>query len=120
MSNVHCFDGRIAAAPVLTGAGERAVCKFTAIRNEYAGKDQNEEAMERTVAIQFTAFRARAEAIARNFMKGDQIILTARIENNNWTDKDQVEHYGFNFVVTDFGFGAPGEEKRKQLEAQKQ
>lgn len=119
MSNSFHFAGRIASAPVLTGNAEKAVCKFTAIRNEYAGKDEKDEAKERTVAIQFVAFRGKAEAIAKNMMKGDQIIVTGRVENNNWKDKDNQEHYGFNFIVEDFDFGAPGEEKRKQLEARK-
>lgn len=115
MSNAFHFDGRVAAAPALTGNGEKAVCKFTLIRNEYAGKDEDDKNKERTVSIQFTAFRSRAEAIAKNFMKGDQMIVDARIENNNWKDKEDQDHYGFSFIIEDFSFGAPGEEKRKQL-----
>lgn len=114
MSLLH-FTGRLAKAPVQTGSGERAYCKFTLIRNDYAGKDDAGEKLEKTISIQFTAFRAKAEAITKHCHKGDQLIVTARIENNNWTDAEGEEHYGYSFIVDDFDFGAPGEEKRALL-----
>lgn len=107
---------RHASAPVQTGSGDRAVVKFTLIRNDYAGKDEEGSSREKKTSIQFTAFRGKGEAIAMNCMKGDQLIVTARIENNNWTDKEEVEHYGYNFVVEEFDFGAPGPDRRAILE----
>lgn len=116
MSNSLHFTGRIAKAPVLTGNGDRAVCKFTLIRNEYAGKDQAGERKEdKVISIQFTAFRGKAEAIAKHAFKGDQLIVSARIENNNWTDGEDQKHYDYGFIIDDFEFGAPGEEKRAFL-----
>jgi len=109
------FVGNLAKAPQLTGAGEKAVTKFTLISNEYAGKNEAGEPMERSVSIQFTAFRGKAEAISKHAMKGDQIVVTYRIENNNYTSKDGEDVYGYNFVVSDFTFGAPGKEKREQF-----
>lgn len=118
MNHFH-FSGRHAKAVTLTGHGDKAVAKFTLIRNQYAGKDEESgESLERTVAVQFTAFRKKAEAIAKNFFKGDQMVVVARVENNNY-EKDGVEHFGFNFVVDDFDFGAPGEEKRAELAARR-
>lgn len=116
MPNAFHFDGRIAKAPTLTRPGNSSVCKFTLIRNEYAGTDESGAARpERTVSIQFTAFGKKAEAIAQHAMEGDQLIVSARIDNNNYKDKDQNEVYGFNFVLEDFDFGAPGPKKREQL-----
>ncbi|CAE6850767.1 Single-stranded DNA-binding protein [Paraburkholderia aspalathi] len=110
------FTGRVAAAPILTNHGETKVTKFTLIRNEYAGRDEGSgESKERQVSIQFTAFGSRGEAIAKNVLKGDQLIVEARLSNNDFTDGEGVERYGFNFVVADFEFGAPGEAKREQL-----
>lgn len=111
----NMFTGNLASAPVLTGSGERAVCKFTLISNEYAGKDEGGAAKERAVSIQFTAFRGKAEAIAKNALKGDQLIVTHRIENNNY-QKAGEDVYGYNFVVDDFAFGAPGKAKREQFD----
>ncbi len=118
MSNchIHNFPGRIAKAPVLThGADNVAVCKFTLMRNDYAGKDDAGKAKEKVLSIQCTAFRSQAEAIAKHCHKGDQLIVDLRIENNNWKDKEGVDHYDYNFIVDDFEFGAPGEEKRALL-----
>jgi single-strand DNA-binding protein len=116
--NYFHFDGRLAKAPPLSGSGDRAICKFTLIQNAYAGKDDaTGEKREKVVAISFTAFRGKAEAIAKHCHKGDQLIVTARIDNNNWTDDDGGEHYDYNFVVDEFSFGAPGEEKRALLES---
>jgi len=111
----NVFTGNLAGASVMTGSGDRAVCRFTLIANEYAGKDKDlGTAKERAVSIQFTAFRAKAETICKNAMKGDQLIVTHRIENNSY-EKGGEMIYGFNFIVEDFVFGAPGKEKREQF-----
>lgn len=117
--NVNIFVGRVAKAVTLTGNGDKAVAKFTLMDNEYAGKDGGGETKERVVAIPFTAFSRRAEAIAKNVHVGDQLIVQYRVANNNYTDKDQKEHYGFEFIVEDFKFGAPGAAKRELLEDQR-
>lgn len=111
----NIFTGRLAKAPTLTGSDNRAVCRFTLMENEYAGKDKETgDARERTVALPLTAFGSRAQAVAKNALKGDQLIVEYRVENNQY-DKDGETVYGFNFVVEDFSFGAPGKEKREQL-----
>jgi single-strand DNA-binding protein len=110
------FTGNVAKTPVLSGSSEHAVCKFTLISNEYAGKDEDGKAKERQVSIFFTAFRGKAETIAKHVRKGDQLIVTYRIENNHY-QKDGEDVYGYNFLVEDFAFGAPGKEKREQMAA---
>ena len=115
MNALH-FDGRLTAAPILTAHGTVKVTKFTLIRNDYAGKDEDSgERKETPVSIQFTAFGVRGEAIARNAMKGDQLIVTAHLANNDYTDSNDIERYGYNFIIDDFTFGAPGEAKRARL-----
>jgi single-strand DNA-binding protein len=104
------FNGHLASDPVLNGKGDHARCKVLLIANEYAGKDKE----ARKVAILFTAFRGKAEAIGAHMKKGDQLIVRARIENNNYTH-DGVDRYDYNFIIEDFDFGAPGAETRKAL-----
>lgn len=111
----NLFVGNLAKAPTLSGSGDRAVCRFTLIENEYAGRDAEGNAKQRTTSLEFVAFRGKAEAIAKSAMKGDQIIITYRIENNNYTPQGSNEtRYGFNFIAEEFKFGAPGPEKRAQ------
>ncbi|MCK9468059.1 MAG: single-stranded DNA-binding protein [Porticoccaceae bacterium] len=111
----NVFVGNLAKAVVLNGSGDRAVARFTLITNEYAGRDKETgEVRERLVSIQFTAFRAKAEAIAKNALKGDQLIVDYRIENNTY-QKDGEDVYGYNFILEDFKFGAPGKDKREQM-----
>ncbi|QBC45872.1 single-stranded DNA-binding protein [Iodobacter fluviatilis] len=114
----NMFIGRLAATPVISGSGDRAVCKFTLIQNVYAGKDDSGAAREKTVSLQFTAFRGRGEAIAKNCMKGDQLIVNYTIDNNNYKNGSGEDVFGYNFNVQEFEFGAAGAEKRKQLNQQ--
>ncbi len=121
MNFLNTFVGRVAATVSVSGAGDRAVAKIVLIRNEYAGKDKTSgEIKERTVSIQFTAFRSTAEMLAKHIRKGDQLIVTYRIENNIWTDNEGVERFGYNFIIDGFEFGAPGQAKREELNATRQ
>lgn len=114
----NVFVGDLARAVSVTGAGDRAVARFTLIANEYAGKDKETgEIRERSITIQFTAFRSKAESIAKNALKGDQLIIDYRVENNDY-EKDGETVYGNNFIVDDFAFGAPGRAKRDQFSRQ--
>jgi single-strand DNA-binding protein len=114
--NLFAYDGRLAKAPDLTRPNGATVCRFTLIRNEYRGVDADTGSKrdERKVAIPFAAFDAQAEAIAKHAMQGDQLIVRARVENNVY-EKDGADVHGYNFVVQEFDFGAPGPQKRDQL-----
>lgn len=109
------FTGRAVAAPELNNYGDTKVARFRLIRNEYAGKDEAGQRREREVSINFSAFGSMGEALAKNVMQGDQLIIEATVRNNNFTDAEQVERYGFNFEVLGFEYGAPGPAKRKKL-----
>lgn len=114
----NLFIGRAAEAPTLQGSGDKAICRFTLIANEYAGKDEGGVAREKVVIIPFTAFNTTAENIAKHVMKGDELKVTYRIENNNYIDSKQNDVYSFNFIIEGFDFGQPGTLKREKLEAQ--
>lgn len=113
--NVIIFSGRLAAAPDVHEHGETTVARFRLIRNEYAGKDSDGSAKERTVSAQFSAFNRKAEAIAKNAMVGDQLIVHASIRNNNFKDSEGRDRYEYSFEVEHFEFGAPGQAKREKL-----
>ena len=112
------FAGRLAAPPVVTNHGEnKTVCKFTLISNEYAGKDEDTgESTTKAVRVQFTAFNAKAVAISQNCLEGDQLIVAARLENNDYTPEGQDKvSYNMAYILTSFDFGAPGPKKRAEL-----
>lgn len=102
------FSGRLAATPVLTGTDAKSRVKFVLIRNQSVGKGKDGE----TVAIPFVAFDKQAKTIAQHCMKGDQLFVLAKIENNAWTDSDGQKHFDYNFLLKEFEFGAPGEATR--------
>lgn len=108
--NKGFFTGRVAREPIKRGSEDSPVCFFTLIRNEYAGQNR----AERKVALSFTAFGGKAEALAKNLLEGDQLNVEYRVANNDREGDAGVE-YGFSFVVEEFEFGAPGPKKREKL-----
>lgn len=113
--NILNFVGRCAAAPESKQANGTTVVKFRLVRNEFAGKNDDQTNRERVVTIPFTAFGKKAEAIGTHVRKGDQLVITASVENNRFTDGAGIERFDYNFIVQEFEFGAPGDEKRREL-----
>jgi single-strand DNA-binding protein len=112
----NVFIGRVASAPEFSRHGDTQVTSFVLIDNVYAGKDDHDQAKSRPLSIRFTAFGAKAEGIRDHVAQGDQLIVFYNLRNNNFTDKDGVERYGYEFIVDSFRFGAPGATKRAMLE----
>jgi len=108
--------GNLAKNPELIAKGDISYTRFCLIGNDYAGKDEDGSAREIVTSLWFVAFGGLGEAIANNGLKGDQLILDARIRANNWTDQQGEKQYDYSFVVEGFRFGAPGKAKRDELE----
>lgn len=106
--------GHIATDLELEGEGEKIRVQIPLIGNDYAGKGEGGEAVERTTQIYFTAFGAKARAIVDNCRKGDQLIAQGRVQANNYS-RDGKTIYAYNFVLEDFRFGAPGRVKREEM-----
>ncbi len=111
------FVGKLVRNPVLTVNNECDVCKFTLISNEFIEKDKESgEIRERVVCVQFTAFKDKAKVIAKHTLKGDQLHIGYRIENNHYIDKTTGEDvYGYNFIVKEFEFGSHGKLTRDKF-----
>lgn len=114
MSNTFHFAGRLAEAPTLRGTAK--VCRFRLLRNEFAGFDEANNRKERIVSIDFTAFGGLGETIARTVGKGDQLVIEARIINNNYTDDAGRQVYGHSFIVFGFDYGAKSKSNREALQ----
>src|ERR1700738_3827490 len=109
--------GQLARTPELGAKGSTAFTKFCLVGNDYAGRDEEGAAREVVTSLWFVAFGALGEAVAKNALKGDQLIVEARVRANNWTDKQGEKQYDHDFILEGFRFGAPGPAKREEFEA---
>jgi single-strand DNA-binding protein len=109
--------GNLAKNPELAVKGDTTYTRLCLVGNDYAGKDPEGNAREAATSLWFVAFESLGEVIAKNALKGDQLILQAQIRANNWTDKEGEKQYDYSFVVQNFRFGAPGKAKREELAA---
>jgi single-stranded DNA-binding protein len=82
--------------------------RFCLIGNDYAGKDEEGKPRELITSIWFVAFGPMGEAIAAHALKGDQLIVQARVRSNNRQDADGSTEYDHAFIVEGFRFGARG------------
>ncbi len=55
-----------------------------------------------------TAWRQTAEFIAQYFHKGDGILLSGSVQNNDYTDQNGYKHYGVQVQVEDAYFPVGG------------
>ncbi len=115
---MNCFTafavGNLAADPEQGTKDDRSYTKFRLIGNDYAGRDEEGRPREAITGIWFIAFGATGEAIARHCHVGDQLIVTARIRQNNWTDKHGEKRFDHSYQVEGFQFGRPGRVHRGQ------
>lgn len=109
--------GNLARNPELTVKGDVTYSRFCLVGNDYAGKDEEGGAREVATSLWFVAFGPLGETIARTARKGDQLIVSAYVRADQWTDKQGEKRYDYSFVVQGFRFGAPGRTKREELHA---
>ena len=50
------------------------------------------------------AWNKTGEFIGKYFKKGQQILITGRIENRNWTDQQGVKHYATDIIAEEVDF----------------
>ena len=60
-----------------------------------------------------TTFGKQAEFVEKYLKKGTKILLAGELQNNNYTDKDGVQHYSVSIIVNEIEFA---ESKRMQSE----
>ena len=112
--------GNLARDPELVAKNDTVYTRFCLVGNDYAGRDEEGSAREIVTSLWFVAFGALGEAVAKNTRKGDQLLVSARIRSNNWTDKQGEKQYDHSFVVMGFRFGAPGRAKREEFDARRE
>lgn len=106
--------GNVAADLELQTKGDTSYVRVPLIANDYAGKDAKGKAREVKTQIFFVAFGSTAEAITQHVRKGDQLIVQASVESNNYERKGETV-YDHSYIIDSFKFGAPGALKREEL-----
>ena len=57
------------------------------------------------------AFGGTADFISKYFSKGDMILAEGNIQNNDYIDKEGVEHHSFSFIIDTVEFCGKSVEK---------
>ena len=105
MANFNCnkviLGGRLTNSPELktTESGVSvAVFSMAVNRKPKAGKEQE------TDFFNVTAWRQTAEFVSRYFSKGSSICVIGTIQNNTWTDQQNVKHYRTDIIADEVMF----------------
>ncbi|MGN0594795.1 MAG: single-stranded DNA-binding protein [Hominimerdicola sp.] len=96
--------GRLTADPDFqTSQSGKAYCRFSVA----VSRPKQQDGSQQTDFISCTAWGKTAENIKKFFVKGKPIIVFGSLHNNNYTDKNGVQHYGFEVWVDGFDFVLP-------------
>lgn len=94
---------RVAADPELRYAASGvAVCKIRAVASHRKKNDDDTWVDSNTLWTSLTIFKDAAEHAAESFEKGDLVVVTGRIELQEW-EKDGVKNRAANVLVDSIG-----------------
>lgn len=94
--------GRLVADPEFSQTqGGKSVCKFRISVDRAYSKDGQEKQSD---FFQLVSFGKTAELVSKYFVKGKPILIEGRIQNNNYTDKDGVQHYQDQIIADNVSF----------------
>lgn len=85
--NLCVFCGNLVRDPELRHAPSGTeVCNFTIAVNEIRGKDADRK--EETLFMRCVAFKSTATVITSHCKKGDQVLVTGRLQERSWEDRE--------------------------------
>lgn len=95
--------GRLTRDPVLKKQNGKMSCYITiAVKRQY----KNSNGIYETDFISCTVWNVIAERVNEYCRKGDIISVKARVQNNNYTDKDENKVYSYEFIADQVSFMA--------------
>jgi single-strand DNA-binding protein len=77
-----------------------SVCSFNVAVNRFS-KDTNEKKADFFPVV---AWREKAEFVSRNFSKGQAIAVVGRLENREWTDKQNNKRISTEIIADEISF----------------
>lgn len=100
MFNQVIAYGRLVANPELRQTQNSILCSFTIAIDRPKSKDGNQA----TDFIKCTCWNKTADMVSKYFSKGKPIMITGRLQNNDYTDKNGIKHYSYVVLVSNVGF----------------
>lgn len=109
MMNKIILLGRLTSAPeIKTTSNEKLVGKFTlAVPRKYI-KDGEERKVD---FINIVAFGKTAEFVSKFFQKGQQVLVTGRLEINQYDDENGERKYSTQVIAEELDFADSKKEK---------
>lgn len=109
MMNKIILLGRLTSAPeIKTTSNEKLVGKFTlAVPRKYI-KDDEERKVD---FINIVAFGKTAEFVSKFFQKGQQVLVTGRLEINQYDDENGERKYSTQVIAEELDFADSKKEK---------
>lgn len=98
LNSVHIQGNLTEQAIVKTSASGVQYCNVTIACNQGYGEKQ------KTDFIRCVAYGTIAQFIERNFEKGSQILVEGSLHNNNFTDKNGINHYSYAVTINSVNF----------------
>lgn len=89
-----------------------SVCSFNVAVNRYS-KDGESKADFFAV----TAWRERAEFVTRNFRKGQGVAIVGKLENREWTDKQNNKRISTEIVAEEISFAGSKDSASQRVES---
>ena len=72
---------------------------------------KNDKGVYDTDWFNTVAFGGTADFISKYFSKGDMILAEGNIQNNDYIDKEGVNHHSFSFIINTVEFCGKNDEK---------
>lgn len=112
MLNQIIVAGRLTRDPELrvTGSGVSVTSFTVAVDRDYKNNGGERE----TDFFDVTSWRNTAEFVSKNFTKGKMAIVSGRLQNRSWTDKDGNKRKSAEIVADRVYFGDSKRDEEKQ------
>lgn len=113
MFNQVIAYGRLTANPECRQTTNgNAVCSFTIAVDRPKTKDGNQTAD----FIKCNCWNKTADMVSKYFSKGKPIMVTGRLQNNDYTDQNGIKHYSYVVLVNNVGFSINDNSQNQSVE----
>lgn len=113
MFNQVIAYGRLVANPELRQTQNSVICSFTIAVDRPKSKDGNQTAD----FIKCTCWNKIADMVSKYFNKSKPIMVTGRLQNNDYIDKNGTKHYSYVVLVSNVSFSINDNSQNRAVES---